>query len=52
MNPNPDVNYYQGSISISSAELNNMINRNRFPKEKFELKHIFSNGKYQQYDFF
>jgi len=46
------LNYYQGSTSISSAELNNMIDRDRFPNEKFDLKHIFSNGKYQHYDFF
>jgi len=49
MNLNPDVNYYR---SYSSTELNNMIDKNRFPKEKFELKHVFSNGKYLQYDFF
>ncbi|KAG4100718.1 hypothetical protein H8356DRAFT_1385258 [Neocallimastix lanati (nom. inval.)] len=40
MNLNPDVNYYR---SYSSTELNNMIDKNRFPKEKFELKHVFSN---------
>jgi len=51
-NPKPYVNYYQESTSISSAEFNNIINRNRFNIVKFELKHIFSYfNKYQQYDY-
>jgi len=43
---------YQGTTNISPAELNDLINRNKFPTEEFKLIHIFSNGKYQSYDLF
>lgn len=32
---------YQGFTNISSAELNKMIDRNKFPTEEFKLIHIF-----------
>jgi len=42
---------YRGKTAISSAKLNSLIDRKRFPNEKFKLQNIFSEeGKKRSYD--